>query len=309
MIIRNLPLLCWLLAAGYTVSAQGLTRTDSIPSDAKASAIHLNIEVPAGQMIFKASNHCGLSIAKATSPDSQLHHRQMEQRRPDGHLLRKVVFQAQSTRQYSSSARTNVDSRAFTEQIASISSLSGGEQAYEALYMPDPSVAMDLFLDLGSGGANLDLSGLKLHSVSINSAFSDINIAYQEPNQVKMQEMDIHAAKANLQVHNLENARAELVTIQNDMGETFLSLGDTRLAKTTVYLQSGVGACTLMIGKAQPTQLVLKSGMFSTVNVGEDFTETHKGVYVNKAFQADPKNGTKIICTIDFGSISVQSAP
>ena len=93
------------------------------------------------------------------------------------------------------------------------------------------------------------------------------------------------------------------------MGETFLSLGNTRPAKATIYLQSGVGACKLLIGEEQPTQLVLKSGMFSTVDVGGDFKETHKGVWVNQAYTQNPKEGTKIICTIDFGSISVQSAP
>ena len=117
--------------------------------------------------------------------------------------------------------------------------------------------------------------------------------------------MDIHAASADIELHNLEYAGADLITIQNDMGETQLILGNGQAPESTIYLQSGVGSCKLMIDKNQPIKLTLKSGFFSTVDVDPSFEKVQKGVYTNQAFKNNKGKCIKIICNIDFGSISV----
>ena len=58
------------------------------------------------------------------------------------------------------------------------------------------------------------------------SAFSDVWVYYEKPNQCVMKKMDIHAVRAKVTVENIECARAELISVQNDMGDTEVRLNN-----------------------------------------------------------------------------------
>ena len=108
-------------------------------------------------------------------------------------------------------------------------------------------------------------------------------------------------------MENVEKAKAELVSVQNDMGETRLILGDGNVHKSTIYLQSGVGNCILVIDEKQPVMIVLKMGLFSKLDNQGNFEklQNEKEVYVNKAYHENPQKVTKIICSLDLGDITL----
>lgn len=289
------------LSFGLSV-AQQVQKVDTILTDETVTHVFLNLEVPAGEVLVKSSGICGTSISRLSAPDSFVRHHLATKSDNKGNQARTIRLESvpnPSARVASSSARMR-----FSEQITNFDAFSEKE-IYKSEFHPDPSLSTDLFIDLGVGESDLDLSGLTLNKVAVNSAFCNVNVNYSEPNQCRMKKMDIHAASADILLQNLEMASADLVTIQNDMGATRLEIGRRQKPGSTIYIHSGVGSCTLMIHPDQPTQLTLKSGFFSTVDVPESFEETDKGVYSNKAYQDNPDNGTKIICNIDFGNISV----
>lgn len=283
--------------------AQSNQRVDTLVTHPTSSHMFLNIEVPAGEVFMKSSGVCGKSVSRFFSPDPSVKSEMDESTDNQGNLVRKVRLKAPAPAE-SAPSPTSAARMAFTEQMTSLD-WSGNGTSSQSAFDPDPTLSTDLFVDLGVGSSRLDFSGLSLSNVSINSAFADVYVTYSSPNLVEMKEMDIHAAKANIVVKNLELAKAELITIQNDMGETKIILGKGQFSPTTVYIQSGVGSCTLVIDESQPTKLVLKTGFFSTVDVPESFSKTGKGIYTNAAYKSHPDKATKIICNIDFGNISV----
>lgn len=283
-------------------SAQTIYRADTIPTDESTSHIYLNLEIPVGEMYMQSSGTCGSSYSRLFAPDSFVRHQVITRTNANGNQFRTIRLEstlpAQSV-QPSPTARMR-----FTDQMTNLDVFSD-KSAYKSEFLPDPSLSTDLYVDLGVGGSILDLSGLTLNNVSINSAFSNVVVTYSSPNQTAMKKMDIHAASADLTLKNLEMARADLITIQNDMGATKLIVGSGYKSQATVYLQSGVGSCTLVLDPRQPTQLTLQTGFFASVEVSHSLKELKKGVYANKACEQNPEKCMKIICNVDFGSVSV----
>ncbi|MEM7372526.1 MAG: hypothetical protein AAF587_28155 [Bacteroidota bacterium] len=294
----------------FFIASQGWSQphiwSDTIDSGHILSHMYLNIEIPQGDVVMKSSEICGSSISRLTTPNEQVKHQIKTQTDQHGNHLRTVVLSFPEPAKQEMQAKPAPNLR-MAEQMTDIS-LFGELKEITSEYFPDPSMSTDLYLNLGSGESSLDLSGLSLKNVSINSAFSDVLVSYTEANQVRMKEMDIHAAKANIKVDHAELANAELITIQNDMGELELILGDKQTVQSTIYLQLGVGSCSLLLSNSQPVRLVVKSGLISSVNIEEEtFEEKEKGVYTNRAYEAlaDKKKATKIICNIDMGSVTV----
>lgn len=284
-----------------------MVRMDTFQTSPQTSHMYLNLDLPSGEIRVQSSGICGTSYSQLTAPDSQVRQQILTHTSPDGNQMQKVSLErfVQAQEREELALRGGATLR-FAEQVSEVNLLEE-ERSFQTAYHLDPTFSTDLYINLGVGNSELDLSGLSLHNVSVNSAFSDVFINYQEPNQVRMKELEVHTAKADIVLEQAEMANAELITIQNDMGATELILGDTHLAQSTIYLQSGVGSCHLKIAAGQPVHLVLRSGMFASVDVGEEFIEQEKGVFVNQSYlnQSNKQSATRVICNIDFGRIQV----
>ena len=267
---------------------------DTIPTQELETHLFLTIESPSGTMFFRSSGECGQSIHKLSTKDSGTTPRILSQSKSNSYLVRTVKLNEASTRDQMG-ARMRIQ-RGFTPKQV---------KKYVAEYRSDPNLVTDLHMNLGYGGSRMDLSGLSLKNVKINSAFSDVLITYTEPNQLPMEVMDIHAATANIILKNIEYARAEMINVRNDVGDIKLLLGENYIPKTNIMIMSGAGECTLIIHKNQPTKIILKSGIFSKVDFTGEFNKHTKGIYTNAAYDKHPEKGSVIICETDLGTIHV----
>lgn len=303
MIIRKIYLSTWIVFSFACAAAQSTYQSDTIPTFS-SNHMDLRIDIPVGEIHMGTSGICGASISRVLTPTAQSFQRVRTHVDPHGNLIRLVTFdrpvdpQQNSAIARSAASDLSTSSALMEMEVAEVN-------AYKAEYLPDPSMSTALFVDLGVGASRLDLSGLSLTGVDITSAFSDVTVTYSEANLVSMEKMNIHAAKANLVLKNMEFARAEMITVQNDMGETKVIIGNGYFPASTFFIQSGVGSCSLIIHKKQPVQIVLRKGYFSSLELPESYQLVSKGVYANESFMKNPAKGIKIICNIDFGNISV----
>lgn len=307
MNISNL-LIWWPVFLGVLpVSGQAIVRTaDTLWADGIATHMYLHIEVPSGELFMRSSGVCGMSVSHFVAPDSQTRHR-VERRRDRYDNEKRMVFYHPQGPAPSSPAEAQPlasSSLRLADQLSHLDTYTR-ESRCRSEYVADPTISTDLALNLGVGASRLNLSGLSLRNVVINSALSDVVIMYTSANQVEMEKMDIQVAKGDLLLKNLELARAELVTVRNDIGKTTLILGGATPAPSTVYLQSGVGGCTLIVDPDHPIRIVLKTGLFVSIEAAEGFEPQEKHVLVNQAYQRHPERATSVICTADFGTISV----
>ncbi len=281
-------------------------QVDTLPTKDNVNHIFLNISIPTGEMYMQSSRICGSSISKLASTDPDVKHEMKVSHDPNGNVVNHFSLQVNEDAQLQAKSVTNQMTQAdLGSQVLQLGNINSTD-TYRSVFNPDPSASTDVYLDLGIGRSRLDFSDLSLNNVMIQSAFSDVHVNYSLANRVEMEKMEIHAAKAKVVIKNIELARAELVTIMNDMGDTKLILGSDQHSGSTIYLQQGMGDCTLIIHPDHPVKIVLKSGLFTTSHMPDGFKKLDKNTYVNQAYQdANGDQATNVICTIDFGNISV----
>ena len=306
MLIRAFLTLVFVYIVPYpVVHGQSFFNIDTLHTDESVSDMQLTIKIPIGEMFLESSGICGKSVSSLFGPDSMKFNQVKNEQKSGGTLSRVCMLEFPKPLMTPPASPPN--SALLRMPNSSSAKAVLPEKAYRTEFKPDPDIPTSLSLELGKGGSMLDLSDIKLKNLKINSAFSDVLISYDKPNQVSMDKMDIQAANAKVVIKNLEQALAKLIIIQNEMGETKLFVGDKSFPASDIHINSGVGDCTLIVDKDQPTKLILKSGIFSNVEVSDEFKPHGKGTYVNQAYQKDPAKCIKIFCTVDFGNISILS--
>lgn len=297
--ISIMTCLCIWVQIGY---GQKYHQVDTLKTRQGAEHVYLNIKIPVGEVFMKSSGNCGTSVARLISPEKKLVSDVKVEPVKTGEdkMTFSLKYPGQVAPPEASQAGANL--RLPAPQAPN---LPHPPKAYRTEYCPDPDLSTDLFLELGRGGSWLDLSGMSFQNVYINSAFADLLVSYNKPNQVPMQKMEIQVANARAVLKHLEMARAQLISIENEAGNTKLILGDRARPGSTIHLKAGVGDCTLIIDKQQPVKLIVKSGIFSEVEIGEEFSDKGSGTFVNQAFHQNARECVKIYCDVDFGNITV----
>ena len=170
------------------VFSQPLQKVDTIHTHEDLTHMFLNIEIPSGDMVLQSSGICGSSVSRLFAPDPYVKHHIESNSDQEGNHFQTIRLQAPKPGEQSSSSTANMR---FAEQVTKIENFAE-KKTYKSEFHPDPSMSTDLFVDLGVGGSTLDLSGLSLNNVSINSAFSNVVVKYTAPNQGK-DEKDGHS--------------------------------------------------------------------------------------------------------------------
>lgn len=305
-------LIAGLLGSFSLLHAQPVHQVDTLFSVLPQTHQYLHIRVPMGELFMRSSGECGLSLARLRTPEAAVHHDIQQSVDASGNHRRSVVLAHAGMRPKGANLRTDA---ADTRPGGDFSSFSrfGGQKAFRSEFNLDPNLSTDLHLDLGVGASRLDFSGLSLRNVVIRSGMADVMINYQQPNQIEMQQMNIHVTRGDVILKHPEMARAQLISIQNDLGDTKIVLGDDYLPQSTISVHAGVGGCTLIVDKQHPTKVVIKSSVFSSgQKVGGSFKSKDQRTFVNEAYITHCQNGgkgcphaTRVICNLDLGSVSV----
>jgi hypothetical protein len=110
----------------------------------------------------------------------------------------------------------------------------------------------DLSLDLGAVEADLDLTGLKLARLKIESGASDGRVRFDSLNPVAMQDLQISLGAANFRADRLANANTREIRVDAGVGNVELDLGgqwtqdielraEITLGLVTIHVPSDIG--------------------------------------------------------------------
>lgn len=80
------------------------------------------------------------------------------------------------------------------------------------------AVPMSLDLELGAAEARLDLGGLMLREVEIETGASDSHVSFDSPNRIAMERMAVSAGAANIELTGVSNANARALSIESGVG-------------------------------------------------------------------------------------------
>jgi hypothetical protein len=89
-----------------------------------------------------------------------------------------------------------------------------------------PQVPMNLELALGGVDADLELGGLRIRKLKLESGMAGVKLDFSRPNLVPMSEMSIDVGLGGVKLENLGNANVSAISIDGGLGGVVLDFGD-----------------------------------------------------------------------------------
>ena len=144
----------------------------------------------------------------------------------------------------------DADQRALTLGVSSssihLSRNMGRESGGEMRVGLSRAIPMQLSVDRGATQARMDLGGLALQELRIETGASDTKVDFSEPNTTSMKMLSVQVGAAGIELQNLGNANASNVKVNGGVGSVRLDFGgrwtqdmvvDAELALGKLYLR------------------------------------------------------------------------
>ena len=110
-----------------------------------------------------------------------------------------------------------------------------------------PDVPMDLDLDFGAVEADIDLGGLSLTRLDIETGASETRVTFDAPNPVSCDELKISMGAASLDVTGLGNAGCALVKVDGGVGDMTLDFSGEWRRGMDAEINMALGSLTLIV--------------------------------------------------------------
>ena len=167
-----------------------------------------------------------------------------------------------------------------------------------------------LDLKYGTGEADIDLSGLSVRKLNLNSGSADVVVGYHEgfSNGTVMDTMNIKMGFGSVFLMNANLAKANLLIADIGFGNLRMDLSDQEVNGGRVDASIGAGSLTVNVPKTGvPVKIVVNNSPLCKVKFARDFQEIEKNVFINKAYQSDSESTLLFNLDVALGSITFKS--
>ena len=163
-----------------------------------------------------------------------------------------------------------------------------------------------LDFNYGIGDAYIDLSGLSIENLKVNSGNADVNIDYISTlgNQIQMDTFFVKVDLGSVDVRKMNLSNAKMVLA--DVGFGNLSFDYTETPKYSSTINASVGAGNLFIkipANDVPVKVKINDSVLCRVELSRNFKEVAANTYVNGAYSDNAKNLLTFNVDVALGSI------
>jgi len=177
----------------------------------------------------------------------------------------------------------------------------GAENQWELAFSPD--VELDMELEIGAVDCELDMGGLALTRLSIESGASDLVLRFDEPNRAEMERLRIQVGAANVDVGSIGNASPQNVRIDGGVGNITLDLRGAWVSSSDIRITAGSGMLVLRLPRDVGVRVEMEGGLGS-IEADPDL-HYEDGVYTNDAY-GDAALNLLIEVTVGVGSVELE---
>lgn len=110
-----------------------------------------------------------------------------------------------------------------------------------------PDIPLDLDLDFGAVEADIQLGGLRLANVSIETGASDTELRFSEPNPLACDRLDITMGAAAFEGEGLANANCARITVEGGVGDISLDFSGPWRRDMVANITMALGSATLRV--------------------------------------------------------------
>ena len=165
-----------------------------------------------------------------------------------------------------------------------------------------PDVPLELELAFGATDATVELGGLHVRNVDIQTGASRTVVSVSSPNEDECRSFDVEVGAASFEARNLGNLNAQRLGVRGGVGEVILDFTGTWQQDMQAGVEMGLGTLTLRVPRGLGVRIV-KGGLLASFD-SQGLTK-RGNVYYSENYEATTY---KLSLDIDaaLGSIRVE---
>lgn len=272
----------------------------SVEDSPSCEKITLKLKANSGTCFIKPSHNAEILNVFSNQTEENYSHRFVKQ--INGKVC-EVMLSLEETR--SESLSQTVSSRFF-----------GGERPAQdkfwKMYLTDTK-PYALELNYGMGNANVDLSGLAVKTLHINTGSADVNIGYHTglENLVEMDTFYVKVDLGSVNAKNLSLAKPKYVVANVGFGNVMLDLSTSPTVANHVKGSVGAGNLVVLLPTDQsvPVMVKIKDSWLCSVRMPEELKKTGENTFANAAYTKDSKNALTFDLDVSLGNIIFKEKP
>ncbi|MBN1877208.1 MAG: hypothetical protein JXA33_23500 [Anaerolineae bacterium] len=144
-------------------------------------------------------------------------------------------------------------------------------------------VPIDLGVNVGSGTAQLDLTGLSISALSLTSGKSDLTVSFLIPNPEPLSTLRVTAGTGHFIASGLGNANFDHLIVTGGTGTVDLDFSGAWTRSALATIRAGAGKITLNVPATVGTRVKLSSTP-AVLLESNGFVERVEDEYVNYAY-------------------------
>ncbi|HET7458080.1 MAG TPA: LiaF domain-containing protein [Gemmatimonadaceae bacterium] len=167
-----------------------------------------------------------------------------------------------------------------------------------------PSVPVDLSFELGAVEADLDLTGLRIGQLSVESGASEAAVRFGSPNLERMRELDLRVGAAGLRAVGLANANAPDVRVEAGVGDVDLDFSGAWTQDVALSVQVALGDVKMHVPPDVGVRVEVQRWLAS---VDLDGMTKRGDAYYSDNWDAAPRK-LRVVARTTFGKLRLDRA-
>jgi hypothetical protein len=200
-------------------------------------------------------------------------------------------------------------SQTISTRFFGTTSSSSGDKLWK-MYLTDTK-PYDLELNYGVGNANIDLSGLAIQKLKINTGSADVNVGYYSSleNQIDMDTFFVKVDLGSINVKNINFSRSRFVQADVGFGNMTLDFSDKPIVSNTIKGSIGAGNLTIILPQGETPVLVkIQDSWLCSVKVPSSLKKIASNTFANDAYTAGGKTALTFDLNVSMGNIIFKEA-
>lgn len=173
------------------------------------------------------------------------------------------------------------------------------------VYLTD-KMPYSLDLDYGLGNANIDLSGLAIERLKINTGSADVNISYSSgiENQVEMDTFFVNVDMGSLNARQLNFSRSRVVIAEVGFGNIWLDFSNKPTASNHIIGSVGAGNLVITLpNEDTPVWVKINDSWLCSVSPSKSLKKISDNTFANAAYGRDHHNALTFDLEVSMGKI------
>ncbi len=163
-----------------------------------------------------------------------------------------------------------------------------------------------LELQYGMGNANVDLSGLSIKKLKINTGSANVNVGYNSSieNQIDMDTFFVKVDLGSVNVKNINLSRTRVVKADVGFGNMMLDFSNKPLISNTIKGSVGAGNLVIILpSNDTPVLVKIHDSWLCSVTMPAGLKKISENTFANASYTADAKNSLSFDLDVSMGSI------